>query len=160
MKPHIYQLAAILALFPFTGHCQPSSIPPQPGQLSAPSVSSPLPENYKLTCKGTEDGKVFMNIAMTGLGPNFSMNTAEPIAAFQAQVQKKDDSFLISYSIGQQVKVTTGNNNTEYKNTAIVGSVKLHEGKPVMIAVENGRNYSLSIEAAKNTAEQDAAANP
>jgi antitoxin component of MazEF toxin-antitoxin module len=101
-----------------------------------------------------------MNIAMTGLGPNFNVNTADPIATFQAQVLQQDDAFLISYSIGQQVKIAVGNNSFEYKNSAINGSVKLHEGKPVLIAVENGRNYILSIEAAKNTAEQGAAANP
>jgi hypothetical protein len=160
MKIRILQILAICVISPVTGHSQSSRNVSLPPSQSDSSTLSSLSENYRLVLKVTQDDKPILNLTMTGLGPTFIMNTVEPIATFQAKIQKKNDTFLVDFSIGEQIKLSVGNNNYEYKNSSIQGAVKLHDGKPVLIAVENGRKYSLSIEAVKNAAEQGAAANP
>jgi hypothetical protein len=86
-----------------------------------------------------------LEIQLSGVGPRFACNLADPPTRFQATLETTGDGKLVlSYIVGASIpiKVTGG---SSFRDFALEGRVAVAYGEEIKIATLNGKGFVLTV---------------
>lgn len=133
-------LLAFLAL-PQVSRAQIRNLPSSPAADAAG-----LLENHTIRIWGSYGETLPLDLSVTGVGPAFSIQTAEPNISFQAIVTQQKDKLQISYTLSASVPFKTGANTSEYRSVNLSGTVRCDYDKPLSIATINQKKLEILIQ--------------
>lgn len=116
-------------------------VPPQPPQTSAENV---LPNNYLIALVIAEKD-VASEVNIVTNSRTFVINSGDPLT-FQGNLAVNDNgTYQVSYALGWEVPVPTGNGNIQYRNSSVQGSVVLKDDTELIIYKNGGRTIKLAV---------------
>jgi len=102
---------------------------------------TPLAENVTIHVHGSVAEDCAVDFQLSGVGPMFTCNVADPSTRFQGNLSTTDDGKLtLEYSMGVSVPVKTVPNTVQYKDFGIQGRVAVSYGEEIKIATVNGKD--------------------
>ncbi len=115
------------------------------GEGASSSNVGPLTENVTIHVRGSFSEDSSCDIQLSGIGPRFTSNTADPSTSFDCTLETTNDGkLLLSYSFGASVPIKSGG-NTQYKNVGFQGRVAVAYCEDVKIASVNGKDLVLTV---------------
>lgn len=115
--------------------------------VTAPAAETDaLTENHTIRLSGHYGETLPVDFTVTGVGPSFFIEAAEPNIKFQAVVAQQKDKLHVNYNLSASVPFKTGANTVEYRSVNLSGSVRCDYGKPLSIASINQKKLEIMIQ--------------
>ena len=128
----------------------------QTGKLSPAEVNR---DNYTIQLHGNYTESTPLDLSLTGSGPEFSIELAEPCMSFRATLQLDGDRIGINYELSVEGMIPRGTRyagvaadnkiervpSFEIRQFTLRGSAVLSSGKPLTIATVNQNKLELTV---------------
>jgi len=112
-----------------------------------------LQDNITIQLKGVTGSGESIDLSLTGIGPIFQSDVfigeEDTILTHSYSVTPSGDNYLVEFSIGTRIRVTTSSNGPtksfQYRDNTISSKVLLKPGKPVTVSNNQGKILALTI---------------
>lgn len=109
-------------------------------------ATSPLTENVTIRVHGSIAEDCTVDFQLSGVGPVFTCNIADPSTRFKGDLSTTSDGKLIlEYALGVSVPVKVEPNGVQYKDFAIQGRVAVAYGEEIKIATVKGKDLIVAV---------------